>query len=310
MVDISRITRGALSVERAPVEIAEAVRRAVETAAPLIEAAKHKLELDLPPQGMIVDGDLGRLTQLLTNLLNNAARYTPAGGRIAVTARVEGGNALVRVRDNGRGIERQMLERIFDMFVQGRALLRVEGGLGVGLALARRTAELHGGSLEAHSEGAGKGSEFTLRLPLASRQAVSAAEQVTMVQPVVAQRVLVVDDNADAAATLELLLKSLGHETRVAHDGFEALRVAPRFRPDIVLLDIGMPGLDGYEVARRLRSLERERPFRIVAITGWGQEADRQKSREAGFDVHLVKPVEPKELARVLHGKNGGATLH
>ena len=310
MVDISRITRGALSVERSPVEMAEAVRQAVETAAPLIEAAKHKLELDLPPQGIIIDGDLGRLTQLLTNLLSNAARYTPAGGRITVTARVEGGKALVRVRDNGRGIEREMLGRIFDMFVQGRALLRVEGGLGVGLALARRIAELHGGSLEAHSEGQGKGSEFTLRLPLASRQTVSAAEHVPVAQPVVAQRVLVVDDNADAAATLELLLKSLGHETRVAYDGFEALRVAPRFRPDIVLLDIGMPGLDGYEVARRLRSLKRERPFRIVAVTGWGQDADRQKSREAGFDVHLVKPVEPKDLARALHEKNGGATLH
>jgi PAS domain S-box-containing protein len=309
MVDISHITRGALSIERSPVDMADTVRRALETAAPLIEAAKHKVAVELPARGIIVDGDIGRLTQLVTNLLNNAARYTPAGGRITLAAGVERGKAVLRVRDNGRGIEREMLERICDMFVQGRALLRVAGGLGVGLALARKIAELHGGSLEAHSEGPGKGSEFTLRLPLARRQAVAVAEHAPAARPVAAQRVLVVDDNADAAATLELLLKSLGHETRVVHDGLEALSVAPRFRPDIVLLDIGMPGLGGYEVARRLRALKKQRPFRIVAVTGWGQEADRHRSREAGFDVHLVKPVEPNELARVLN-ENGGATLH
>jgi PAS domain S-box-containing protein len=309
LLDIARLTRGTLSIERTPVDLAEVVRRAAETAAPAVEAGKHRLEVDLPPEALEVDGDLHRLTQLLSNLLNNAARYTPSGGRISVQAAREDGSAIVRVRDTGRGIEPQLLERIFDMFVQGRsAIERIGGGLGVGLALARRIAEAHGGSLSAHSEGEGKGAELTLRLPLRGKTKRRAnAAKAEGVGAMVARRILVVDDNVDAAVTLELLLKSLGHETRAAYEGNQALRVAAEFHPDVVLLDIGMPGLDGYEVARRLRALNHEQPMRIVAVTGWGQEADRSRSREAGFDVHLVKPVDPNLLTRVI---NNGATLH
>jgi CheY-like chemotaxis protein/anti-sigma regulatory factor (Ser/Thr protein kinase) len=254
---------------------------------------------------------MARLTQVLTNLLNNAARYTPEGGSIVVSLRAEEGSAVLRVRDNGRGIMTENLERIFQMFVQGRAP-RAAAGLGIGLALARRIAEMHGGTLVAHSEGTGKGSVFTLRLPLGEMQSApaKAAEQARApASSPAAQRILVVDDNEDVAITLNSLLQTLGHETRMAHDGAAALTAAEEFRPDVVLLDIGMPGMDGYEVARRLRATKRGRRLRIIAVTGWGQEADRRKAREAGFDVHLVKPVEPTDLARVLDEK-GGATLH
>jgi PAS domain S-box-containing protein len=303
MVDISRMTRGAVAIEHALIDMAEVARSALEAAAPLIEAARHKLDVELPARPVVVEGDLQRLTQLATNLLNNAARYTPEGGRIVLSVKLENGGAVLRVRDNGRGIEPDLLERVFDMFVQGRApLKRIVGGLGIGLALARKIAELHGGALEAQSEGPGKGSVFTLRLALARTQQVAspAAAEREPAPHAAAQRVLVVDDNADAAGTLEMLLRSLGHETRVVHDGAEALRLARDFKPDVVLLDLGMPGLDGYEVARRLRAMKGA-ALRIIAVTGWGQEADRQRSREAGFDLHLVKPVEATELVKVLH---------
>ena len=221
----------------------------------------------------------------------------------------EGGHALLSVRDTGRGIEPQIIERIFDMFVQGRtALERIGGGLGIGLALARRIAELHGGTLEAHSEGANRGAEFVLRVPLSEAPALREAPRAEP-KSAVPRRVLVVDDNVDAATTLQVLLRSLGHETRVTHDGMSALDIAREFRPEVILLDIGMPGLDGYEVARRLRAMNHGRTFRIVAITGWGQEADRRRSQEAGFDLHLAKPVDPGVLASVLE-ERGGATLH
>ena len=309
MIDIARITRGSLVIEHAPVELGEVVRRAVETAAPAIAAARHALEVEVPSDGLVVHGDRDRLTQLVASLLNNAARYTPAGGRIWVRASREDGHALLSVRDTGRGIEPQIIERIFDMFVQGRsALERVGGGLGIGLALARRIAELHGGTLDAKSEGANRGAEFVVRLPLPQAPALAEtprAEQKTAVP----RRILVVDDNIDAATTLDLLLRSLGHETRVAHDGMTALEIAREFRPQVILLDIGMPGLDGYEVARRLRAMNHGQTFRIVAITGWGQENDRKRSKEAGFDLHLVKPVDPSVLLSVLEQRNG-ATLH
>ena len=309
MIDIARITRGSLVIEHAPVELGEIVRRAVETAAPALAAARHTLEVAAPAEGVVVHGDRDRLAQLVANLLNNAARYTPAGGRIWVRASREGGHALLSVRDTGRGIEPQIIERIFDMFVQGRtALERVGGGLGIGLALARRIAELHGGTLEAHSEGANRGAEFVLRVPLSQAPALREAPRAEL-KSAVPRRVLVVDDNLDAATTLQMLLRSLGHETRVAHDGMGALDIARQFRPEVILLDIGMPGLDGYEVARRLRAMNDGQTFRIVAITGWGQETDRRRSQEAGFDLHLVKPVDPGVLASVLEQRNG-ATLH
>jgi PAS domain S-box-containing protein len=309
MIDIARITRGSLVIEHAPIELDEVVRRAVETAAPAIAAARHALEVETPAEGLVVHGDRDRLTQLVANLLNNAARYTPPGGRIWVRARREDGHVLLSVRDTGRGIEPQIIERIFDIFVQGRsALERVGGGLGIGLALARRIAELHGGALEAHSEGPNRGAEFVLRMPLSQMAAEREAPRAEH-KSAVPRRILVVDDNVDAATTLEVLLRSLGHETRVAHDGMLALDIAREFRPEVVLLDIGMPGLDGYEVARRLRAMNHGQTFRIVAITGWGQEADRTRSKEAGFDLHLVKPVDPGVLVRVLEQRNG-PTLH
>jgi PAS domain S-box-containing protein len=310
MVDIARVTRGAIGIERAAVDLAEVVYRAVEAAAPQVEAARHTLEVDLPKEALGVSGDLARLTQVMTNLLNNAARYTPQGGSIVVSARAEQGRALLRVRDNGRGILPENLERIFEMFVQGRAP-RAAAGLGIGLALSRRIAELHGGTLEAHSDGPGKGSVFTLTLPLAELPSAPAGADVARASSSTpgAQRILVVDDSEDVAGTLESLLQSLGHATRVVHDGAAALEAAAEFRPDTVLLDIGMPGMDGYEVARRLRASKHGRRLRIIAVTGWGQEADRRKSQEAGFDLHLVKPIEPTDLARVLDEK-GGATLH
>ena len=310
ILDIARITRGSLAIERERVDIADAARRAIEMTAPLVEANRHQLEVELPGQPIPVRGDLHRLTQVLGNLLNNAARYTPRGGRIWVTAARENNAAVVKVRDNGVGLDPGLREKIFDMFVQGRSSLeRIGGGLGVGLALARKIAELHGGALEAYSEGRGHGTEFTLRLPLDSAQvAEPRAPASEPAKASAARRVLVVDDNVDAATMLELLLRSLGHETRVVYDGASALKVAAEFHPDIVLLDIGMPGLDGYEVARRLRTMK-DRPRRIIAVTGWGQPADRQRSHEAGFDRHLVKPVEASELARILDERNG-ATLH
>jgi PAS domain S-box-containing protein len=302
MMDIARITRGVVDIEQSRLDLAEVGRRALEAAAPLMEEARHRLTVDLPADSVTVDGDVDRLTQVVTNLLNNAARYTPQGGDIILSVRAEGEQAVLRVRDNGRGIEPQNLERIFEMFVRGR-VPRAAGGLGIGLALSRRLAERHGGTLEAHSEGPGKGSVLTLRLPLA--EGAPAYEEPRAARPVlrsaVARRVLVVDDNVDAAATLDMVLTSLGHESMVVHDGFAALAAVTEFRPDAVLLDIGMPGLDGYEVARRLRALQRGTQLRIIAVTGWGQEADRVKSRAAGFDVHLVKPVEPADLAKVLH---------
>ncbi len=310
MVDISRVTRGALHMESVRVPLAEVVRAALETTRPAIDAAQHRVTLELPVEPVIVEGDAHRLTQLVTNLLSNAARYTPPGGCIAVHLRPESGAAVLSVRDNGRGIEPQLIGRVFDMFVQGRQpLQRVGAGLGVGLALARRIAELHNGALEARSDGENKGSEFTLRLPLAQGAAEAAPRPApNAADAPLPRRVLVVDDNADAALTLQMLLRSLGHQTHVVHDGHAALEAARLFRPEVVLLDIGMPGLDGYEVARRLRAMKGERPLRIVAVTGWGTEADRRRSQEAGFDLHLVKPLDTEELAQAL-GRNG-ATLH
>jgi len=312
MMDVSRAAQGKITIQKKPVDMTEVVQRALETATPSIEANNHHVALDLTSKGLHVEGDFCRLTQLITNLLNNAARYTPHGGSITVTARDEEGKAVVRVADSGRGIEPEDIERIFAMFVQGRSSENnAGGGLGVGLALARTIAELHGGSLTAHSAGMNTGSEFTLKMPLsASVVEKPKADAPRPTLTTVPRRILVVDDNVDAAATLEMLLKSLGHETCVVHDGVGALQMADEFRPDVVLLDLGMPGLDGYETARRLRAVKKELPFRIIALTGWGQESDRQKTREAGFDLHLTKPVELEDLVQAV--SNGGTkrTLH
>jgi PAS domain S-box-containing protein len=313
MLDIARITRGALTLERKVMDLAQAVQSAIEVAAPGIEQAKHVLRVELPDAPLFVDADPARLTQVVANLLTNATRFTPDGGSISVKARQEDDEAVLSVLDTGRGIAADSLETIFGMFVQGKEpLRRVGGGLGIGLALARRIAELHGGKVEARSAGEGLGSEFTLRLPLAEAPPQqAAAPDRRRAENTVARRVLIVDDHVDAAKTLDEVLRSLGHATRVVHDGPAALLAVEEFKPEVVLLDIGLPGMDGYEVARRLRARRNGPPLRIVAITGWGQQADRARSAEAGFDLHLVKPVDEGALQEVLeNGDRNGATLH
>ena len=297
LLEMSRITRGLLELRRERVDLSTVVRNAVETSEPLIREARHRLELSLPGEALWLEGDPVRLSQILANLLNNAAKYTPDGGTIVLAARREGGQALLSVKDNGAGISEAALGRIFEMFNrETRADARGKGGLGIGLTLSRRLAEMHGGSIEARSEGEGKGSEFVVRLPLAAppaRSAVPAPAGSGLLAPV---RVLVVDDNRDAAASLGMVLEVLGAEVRLAHDGYEALDAFGAAEPAVVLLDIGMPGMDGYEVARRLRARFPDRRPALVALTGWGQEDDRRRARDAGFEHHLVKPAELEAL--------------
>jgi len=302
LLDVARITRGKITLRMERVALAAVVQGAAEAARPFIEQSGHRLDITLPPQPVWLDADPTRLTQVLLNLLNNAAKYTPHGGGITVDTSTRDGEAVVCVRDDGIGIPAEHLADIFEMFSQvAPALERSQGGLGIGLALARGLVELHGGSIEAHSAGAGQGSEFIVRLPVAVN---ARAEAAGLAQGAAAAasmlRVLVVDDNRDAADSLAMMLELTGHEVRTAHDGEAALNEAARFTPDVVLLDIGMPGMNGYEVALRLRETPHGRRARIVALTGWGQEDDKRRAVDAGFDQHLTKPVDPASLSTVL----------
>lgn len=309
MLDISRVTRGTLSISLHPVDLVEVIRQALEVVAPAMESTKHELQVDLPGHAIEVLGDSDRLVQVVVNLLTNAIRFTPTAGRIQVTAFVAEGEAAIRVSDSGRGIPAGELAGIFTMFVQGKeAINRVGGGLGVGLALSRRIAELHHGTIEACSEGAGLGSAFTLRVPVRSTVALRGPAKVQdlpadaerpLPHAVAHKRVLIVDDNEDAANALESLVKTLGHATCVANDGPTALASANSFHPDVVLLDIGIPGMNGLEIARQLRS-RMQRAIRIIAVTGWGADHDRARSQEAGFDRHFVKPLDEKDLVTEL----------
>jgi CheY-like chemotaxis protein len=251
-----------------------------------------------------VRGDATRLAQVLANLLHNAAKYTDSGGEISLSVERQGAEALLRVRDTGMGIPAPMLGRVFELFTQvHRSLDRAQGGLGIGLTLVRRLVEMHGGRVEVHSPGLNQGSEFTIHLPLLADEAAerpSARAGAQKDGPARPRRVLLVDDNKDAAEMLAELLRTEGHEVRLVHDGREVLGEAQSFGPDVVLLDIGLPGLDGYEVARRLRAHPALGALRLVAVTGYGQESDRERTREAGFDHHLVKPVDPPSLAAVV----------
>jgi len=283
------------------------VRAAIESLEPLIKARGHRLELDLEHEPLYVLGDGTRLTQVFSNILHNAAKYTPNGGRIRLSLAREGDNAVVRVSDNGQGISPTLLPRIFETFIQDdQSLARSAGGLGVGLALVRRLAELHGGSVAAKSAGPGKGSEFDVRLPLTHRAAVDkTTAPPRTAKPATSNsglRVLVVDDNTDLAASMETLLELWGHEVRVLHDGRGAIEAARAFCPDVVLLDIGLPGMDGFEIARSIRAAPDLRTVRLIAITGYGQNHDRARALEVGFDAHLVKPVQPDVLAAQLNG--------
>ena len=299
LLDVSRITRGKLSMHTATMDVNVAVQRAVEAARPLLDSRKHQLEVRLAPAEVQVNGDMTRIIQVLVNLLNNAAKYTPEGGRISVTVETLDQDAVVRVKDNGIGIPPHMIEHVLDLFAQGeRSLARTEGGLGIGLTLARRIVALHGGSIKARSEGASRGSEFCVRLPLLPAYVASLVPLATRESgaSLPSRSIVVVDDNNDAAETMAMLLRSIGHDVRVQTDGTSALRELTERMPDVVLLDIGLPGMNGYEVARRLREQPGGDEVRIYALTGYGQEDDRRRSMQAGFDGHLVKPVIPSDL--------------
>ncbi len=294
LLDVSRITRGKIQLVRQPVEIAAVLAKAIEMASPLLEKRRQELSVDVAREGLIVDADATRLAKVFQNLLTNASKYSEPATSIAVRARADGERVVVQVRDQGIGIPRELLPEVFDVFVQGqRAIDRSEGGLGLGLAIARSICELHGGRIEAASAGPGAGSVFTVTLPAAARAAVAplAAVPPPVVRTAGAVRVLVVDDNVDAAQTLHEFLGHIGHDSAVAHDAVAALELARSFQPQVAVLDIGLPVMDGYELARRLRAQHRGAPLRLIALTGYGQEDDRSRAQEAGFDHHLVKPI-------------------
>lgn len=302
LLDIARITQGKLGLRKERIDLAAIVSRAVETSRPLIDAAGHTLSITMPPGNVMLEGDLGRLSQVLSNLLNNAAKYTESRGLLRLSADVQGDEVQIQVEDNGMGIPSDILPHVFDLFTQSsRAIDRAQGGLGIGLTLVRTIVEMHGGKVAARSAGPGQGAEFTVRLPLwrvapAEELHAPTSEERGLMCRGEHRRILVVDDNVDAAESLALMLGYLGHETRVAHDGPSTLQIAAAFQPELVLLDIGLPGLDGYEVARRLRAQRETRAAVLVAITGYGQEEDRRRARKAGFDHHLTKPVDHDRL--------------
>jgi signal transduction histidine kinase len=288
LLDVSRITRGMISLDREPILIGAIVARAVETVRPAIDTRRHDLVLDLPEDLITVEGDKTRLTQVIANILHNAAKFTDTGGRIVLKASRDGQHAVISVRDSGIGIDQDAVTKIFELFAQVHGMAdATQGGLGIGLALARRLAEMHGGTVTAHSDGLGHGTEFVVRLPLFTAQASPSrdAAPIPDVLPVLAyRRILVADDNFDAADSMAELLRVRGHDVE----------------PDVILLDLGMPKLDGYEVARRIRGQSWAKAPVLVALTGWGQQKDRDRTAESGFDAHLVKPVKETDLFRAL----------
>src|SRR5215831_863741 len=300
LLDSSRVTRGMINIEAAPVDLKKAIAHGVEGAHALIAARHHRYEQSLPEEPLIVNGDMTRLGQVFVNLLNNAAKYTPSGGTISVTATREGDYAVVRVRDTGQGIPAELLPKIFDLFMQAdRAFDRSHGGLGIGLTLADRLVRAHGGVIEATSAGPGEGSEFTVRLPL-SRGAVTRPPSAPRPIAPVRRRILVADDNADVATSTAELLRGLGHDVRSVSNSSRVIEIVDDFGPDIVLMDIGMPGLDGLELARRLRRDFPQERLRNVAITGYGDQHTRELAHAAGFDELLVKPIDLAAVERLL----------
>jgi signal transduction histidine kinase/ActR/RegA family two-component response regulator len=302
LMDVSRITRGMIELKQTPVPLAAIIDSALETSRPLIEQMGHKLTVTLPAQPVVVNADLTRLAQVFVNLLNNSAKYMEQGGNIELSAVHQGSDVIVSVRDTGIGIPADELTRIFEMFSQvERSLEKRQGGLGIGLTLVKQLVGLHGGSIEARSEGPGLGAEFVVRLPVVIEATVpESPEHTAAAAPTPARRILIVDDNRDAADSLASILQNLGHDTHTAYDGQTGLDRAVQVRPDVVLLDIGLPVLNGYEVCRRLREQPWSRPPIVIAVTGWGQDEDRRRSREAGFDRHLIKPVDVGALLKLL----------
>jgi len=308
LLDISRITSGRIRLTSETLDLESIILCAIESVRPLLDSKGHSLEIERPEHHLCVRGDLTRLTQVFVNLLNNAAKYTPDHGRIEVAIRAADKSATVHIRDNGVGIAAELLPRMFDLFIQGdRPLDRADGGLGVGLALVHRIVSLHGGVVKAFSEGTGRGSELVVTLPKYSEE--SSMPVAPDSQPIEPQqrrrRLMVIDDNKDAAESMSMLFELWGHEVICAYDGRVALETAAKYRPDAVFLDIGLPGMDGYEIAERLRELPESARTVLVAITGYGQDEDRRRSREAGIDHHLVKPVSPDTLHKLLDSLAG-----
>jgi len=302
LLDVARIRSGKIVLELERVEIAPMITSAVELARPMIDSRGHELQVILPPEPLWTDADRIRLPQLLANLLNNSAKYTDEGGSITLSvARLES-HIVVNVRDTGIGMNEEALANVFELFAQAAGTSHaVQGGLGVGLSLARSIAELHGGVLTAHSEGLGKGSQFVLRLPATEAPAAQSDDSATQPEPGMRQRILVVDDNVDAAESLGTMLAYSGHDVRVAHGGVEALTAAREFAPNVMILDLGMPEMDGYEVAKAVRSDPRITATRLIALSGYGQPDDRRRTADVGFDEHLVKPVEHDVLNAALN---------
>jgi PAS domain S-box-containing protein len=307
LMDLTRISRGKIELKKQPVELAAVVQSAVETARPLIEEMGHELTVRLPEQPIIVEADLTRLAQVFWNLLNNAAKYTDRGGRIWLTAERQGGDVVVAVKDTGIGIPADRLRSIFEMFSQVEAALsRSQGGLGIGLCLVNRLVQMHGGSIEAESEGPGRGSRFVVRMPLVVEQHETSrtGDNGGAAKATAKLRILVVDDNRDAAESLAMLLKTMGNNVRTANDGEKGVQAAAEFRPRVILMDIGLPKLNGYEACRRIRQEAWSKNIFIIAVTGWGAEDDRRRSEEAGFDRHMVKPVDPTSLMELVADLN------
>jgi signal transduction histidine kinase/ActR/RegA family two-component response regulator len=302
LLDASRISQGKVQLRLAEVELATVIQQAVEAARSACEAAQLELTVTLPAQPVYLHADAARLAQVFGNLLNNACKFSSPGGRLELAVERRGSEVVVAVSDSGIGIRAEMLPTIFEMFMQGdQSLGRSQGGLGIGLTLVRRLVEMHGGSVEAFSEGVDRGSEFVVRLPMLDRKPDRIApDPAGAGVPISARRILVVDDNYDAANSLALLLQLSGNQTQLAFDGVEAVEAAATFRPDVILMDIGMPKLNGYDAARRIREQPGGKEVVMLALTGWGQEEDRQKTADAGFDGHLVKPVEYEALGREL----------
>jgi signal transduction histidine kinase/CheY-like chemotaxis protein/transposase-like protein len=302
LLDVSRMGRGNLELRKEHIALTSVIDLAIETSRPLIDAGGHELRVDVPGDAIRVDADPVRLAQIISNLLNNAAKFTPRGGRIDLCVELAGPDVVLRVRDTGIGISREALPEIFDLFTSsGGATDGAERGLGIGLSIVRGLVQLHGGTVSAHSEGQGKGSEFVVTIPLAERTSSTPDARDSVPPQPVKHRVLVVDDNRDGADTLAKLLEIVGCEVKVVYGGRQALELADAFRPSMVFLDIGMPGMNGVEVARKLRETSWGRTMRLVAVTGWGQEKDRRQTEAAGFDEHLVKPVDVAVLHRLLH---------
>jgi signal transduction histidine kinase/ActR/RegA family two-component response regulator len=312
LLDVARITQGKIALRREPVEVARVVASAVETTAPTVAQSRCELAVSLPPAPLSVDGDAVRLTQVLSNLINNAVKFSQPGGGIRLAVTTEGGEVVLSVRDRGIGIPPDKLEEVFEMFAQlDHSLERSKSGLGLGLALARQIVQMHGGTIRAQSAGPGLGSEFTVRLPLLSAAPADAGSPASAAACAsgARRRILVADDNHDAADSMALLLAALGHEVEAVYDGVDALDAARRMRPDVMIVDIGMPRMNGYDVARAARREAWSADTVIIALTGWGQEGDRLRSRDAGIDMHLVKPVERDALEGAVLAKREVSTL-